>query len=288
MSRGMDEKGPQIAADRILRGVARRGHPVVVDNRPGAGSLIGTELGAKSGPDGYTLLGISSSLTIIPSMYKKVPFDPIKDFAAVTLLSSYPHLVVVHPSLPAKSIKELIAVAKAKPGVLNYGSAGIGTPTQLGAELFNSMAGTNIVHVPYQGGGPAVTALLGGQVQAYFGPIATVLPHVKSGKRRALAVTSITRSSVLPDLPTVAQAGLPGFRQDAWNGLLAPARTPPAIIKKLNGEINEVLKMPAVRERLAAQRVEPGGISSAEMSAMLKDEIAKWAKVIKQAGIKPE
>ncbi|MBI3935755.1 MAG: tripartite tricarboxylate transporter substrate binding protein [Betaproteobacteria bacterium] len=266
----------------------RFGQPVVVDNRPGAGSLIGTDLVAKAAPDGYTLLGISSSITIIPSMYSKVPFDTVKDFAPVALLSSYPHLVVVHPSVPVNSVKELIALAKAKPGALNFASAGKGTPTQLGAELFKSMAGIDIVHVPYKGGGPAVTALLGGQVQLYIGPIATVLPHVKAGKFRALAVTGAKRSLIIPDLPTVAEAGLPGFRQDAWNGLLAPARTPPAVIKKLNAEVNAVLKMPAIRERFAADGVEAGGISSAELGALLKSEIAKWAKVIREAGIKPE
>lgn len=281
--------GSDLYARMVAQPLAERlGHPIVVDNRAGAGSLIGTDLVAKAAHDGYTLLAMSSSFTIIPSMYKKVPYDPIKDFAPVTLLTTYPHLVVVHPSLPVNSVKDLIAVAKAKPGVLNYGSAGVGTPTQLGAELFNSMAGTNIVHVPYNGGGPALTALLGGQVQAYFGPLATVLPHVKAGKIKALAVTSIKRWSTLPELPSVSEAGLPGYRLDAWNGMLAPARTPSAIIKKLNGEINAVLKTPALRDRLAAEGVDPGGISSEEMGALLKNEIAKWAKVIKQAGIQPE
>ena len=266
----------------------RLGQPLVIDNRPGAGSLIGTDLVAKAVPDGYTLLVISSSFTINPSIYKKMPFNSVRDFAPVTRLSFYPHLVAVHPSVPANSIKELIALAKAKPRALNYASAGAGTPTQLGAEMFKSMAGIDIVHVPYKGGGPAIIAVLGGQVQLYIGPIGTVLPHVKAGKLRALAVTSTKRSSVLPELPSVAEAGLPGFAQDAWNGLLAPARTPPTIIKKLNGEVSAVLKMPAIRERFAAQGMEPGGISPEEFAAMLKSEIAKWAKVIREAGIKPE
>ncbi len=281
--------GSDLYARMVAQPLAERlGHAIVVDNRAGAGSLIGTETVAKAAPDGYTLLAMSSSFTIIPSMYKKVPYDPIKDFVPVTLLTTYPHVVVLHPSVPANSIKELIALAKAKPGALNYASAGVGTPTQLGAELFNSMAGTSIVHVPYKGGGPALTNLVGGQVQVYFGPLATVLPQVKAGKIKAIAVTSINRWPTLPELPSVSEAGLPGYRLDAWNGMLAPARTPPAIIKKLNGEINAVLKTPALRERLAAEGVGPGGISSEEMGALIKNEIAKWAKVIKQAGIPPE
>ena len=266
----------------------RLGQSVVIDNRAGAGSLIGTDLVAKAAPDGYTLLGISSSITIIPSIYKEVPFDPVRDFAPVALLSSYPHLVVVHPAVPVNSIKELIALAKAKPGALNFASAGAGTPTQLGAELFNSLAGVKMVHVPYKGGGPALTALLGGEVQVYFGPIATVLPHVKAGKLKALAVTGAKRSPIFPELPGVGEAGLPGFVQDAWNGLMAPARTPPAIIKKLNREIGVVMNMPALRERFAAQGVEAGGMSPEELASMLRSEIAKWSKVVRQAGIKPE
>jgi tripartite-type tricarboxylate transporter receptor subunit TctC len=281
--------GTDLYSRLVATALAERfGQAAIVDNRPGAGSVIGTDLAAKATPDGYTLLGISSSFTIVPSMYRTIPFDPLRDFAAVALLSSYPHLVAVHPSVPASSIKELIALAKAKPGALNYASAGIGTPTQLGAELFKSMAGVNIVHVPYKGGGPAVIALLGGQCHVYFGPIATVLPHAKNAKLKALAVTSAQRSTVVPDLPTVAEAGVPGFRQDAWNGLLAPARTPAAIIAKLESEVSAVLKMPAIRERLAADGVEPGGIGSGEFAAMLKSEIAKWAKVVQHAGIKPE
>ncbi len=264
------------------------GQPVVIDNRPGAGSLIGTDLVAKSAPDGYTLLAMSSSFTIIPGIYKKVPFDPVRDFAPVALLSTYPHLVVVHPAVPANSIKELIALGKAKPGALNFASAGAGTPTQLGAELFNSLAGIRMVHVPYKGGGPAITALLGGEVQVYFGPIATVLPHVKAGKLRALAVTGAKRSPVLPEVPTVAEAGLPGFEQDAWNGLLAPAGTPSAIITKLNSEVSAIMKMPVLHERLAAEGAEAGTLRPEEMGALLKSEIAKWGKVIRQAGITAE
>jgi tripartite-type tricarboxylate transporter receptor subunit TctC len=266
----------------------RLGQPVVVDNRPGAGSMVGTDLVAKAAPDGYTLVVVPSSITIIPSMYKQVPFDPLRDFAPITTLTSYPNLVVVPPSVPATSLKELIALAKAKPGALNYASGGAGTPTQLGPELFKAMAGLDIVHVPYSGGGPAITALLGGQVQLYFAPIATVLQLVKGGKLRALAVTSAKRSSVVPEVPTVAESGVPGFDQTTWNALLAPARTPPAVQARLVAELEAILKLPAIRERFAAEGVETGGIAPAQLAANMKAEIAQWARVIRDAGIKPE
>lgn len=266
----------------------RLGQPVIIDNRPGAGSMVGTDLVAKANPDGHTLLVVPSSITIIPSIYKQVPFDPVRDFAPITTLTSYPNLIVVHPSVAATSIRELIALAKAKPGMLNYASGGAGTPTQLGPELLKSMAGIDMVHVPYSGGGPAIAALLGAQVQLYFGPIATVLQLVKGGKLRALAVTSVRRSAVAPDVPTVAESGLPGFEQTTWNALLAPLRTPPDVVARLFNEIDAILKMPAIRERFAAEGVETGGIASAQLAAIIRTEIPKWAKVIRDAGIKPE
>ena len=266
----------------------RLGQPMVVDNRPGAGSMLGTDLVAKAAPDGYTVGVVPSSITIIPSIYKTVPFDPLRDFAAVTTLTSYPYLVVVPPAVPVTSIRELIALAKAKPGALNFASGGAGTPTQLGAELLKSMAGIDIVHVPYNGGGPAIAALLGGQVQLYFAPIATVIQLVRSGKLRALAVTSAKRSPIAAEVPTVAESGLPGFEQTTWNGLLAPAKTPPAVIARLAREIDAVLKLPALRERFAAEGVDTGGIPPAQLAANIKAEIAKWAQVIRDAGIKPE
>ena len=266
----------------------RLGQPVVIDNRPGAGSMVGTDLVAKASPDGHTLLVAPSSITIIPGMYKQVPFDPAVDFAPVTTLTSYPNLIVVHPSVAATSIRELIALAKAKPGALNYASGGAGTPTQLGPELLKSMAGIDIVHVPYSGGGPAITALLGAQVQLYFGPIATVLQLVKGGKLRALAVTSAKRTPVVPEVPTVAESGLPGFDQTTWNALLAPSRTPPVVVVRLFDEMQAILKMPAIRERFAAEGVETGGMPSAQLAAVIKSEIPKWAKVIRDAGIKAE
>ncbi len=266
----------------------RLGQPVVIENRPGAGSLIGTDLVAKATPDGYTLLVTSSSFTIMPSMYRKLPFDPLGDFTAVTSLTSYAFLLVVHPSVSANSISELIALAKSRPGTLNYASGGTGTPPHMGAELFKSLAGVDIVHVPYKGGGEAIVAILGGQVQLYVGPFGTVLPQVKSGKLKALGVSSTARSPLLPNVPSVAEAGLPGYQHSVWNGLLAPARTPAAVISKLANEIAAVMKTPAVRERFAADGVEAGGITPQELDALIRAEIPKWAAVVRQAGIKPE
>ena len=265
----------------------RLGQPMVIDNRPGAGSMLGTDMVAKAAPDGYTLL-LPSSLTIFPSVYKHVPFDPVRDFAPITMLTYYPNLVVVPPSLPVTSIRELIALAKAKPGSLNFASGGTGTPTQLSAELLKSMAGIDMVHVPFKGGGPAITALLGGQVQVYFGPIATVLQLVNAGKLRAIGVTSLKRSGVAPEVPTVAESGVPGFEQITWNGLSAPARTPPAVIARLVKEINVILRLPAIRDRFAAEGVEMGGIPPEQLAAIIKGELEKWAKVARAAGIVPE
>jgi len=266
----------------------RIGQPVVVDNRAGAGSLVGTDLVAKAVPDGYTLLVAASALTIIPSMYKKVPFDPVGDFAPISTLSWYPNVVVVHPSLPVNSIKELVALARARPGTLNYASGGTGTGTQLGALLFAAMAGIDLVHVPYKGGGPAMTALLGGEVQLYFAPMPSALPLVRAGRLKALAVTSRKRSPVAPELPSMAEAGLKDYDESTWNGIFAPARTPASIISKLSAELEAILKTPAMRERLAAEGAEPAWTRPEELAAIVRREVAKWAKVISQAGIQPE
>lgn len=264
------------------------GQPVVVDNRPGAGSIIGTDLVAKATPDGYTLLVVASSITINPSLHRKLPFDPMRDLAPITQLSAFPNMLVVHPSLPVKSVQDLIALARAKPGQINYGSSGTGTGTHLSAELFKSMTGVDMVHVPYKGGGPAVTALLGGQVQLNFATIPSVLPYVRAGKLRAVAVTTSRRSPAAPDVPTIAESGVPGYDHGPWNGMLAPAKTPKAVIARLNAEVARIVHMPEAKAVLVHEGAEPVGNTPEEFAAIIRTETAKWAKVIKAAGIKAD
>lgn len=266
----------------------RFGQTVVVDNRPGAGSMLGIELVTKAAADGYTLLVVASSLSIMPSVLKKLPFDPVKDLTPITTLAVYPNLVVVHPAVPATSIKELIAYAKAKPGALNFASGGTGTGTQLTAELFKSMAGIDMMHVPYKGGGPAITALLGGQVQVYFAAIPSTLPFIKGGRLRALAVTSAKRSPAAPDVPSMAEAGVPGYDELTWNGLLAPAKLPASLLKKIHADADAVLKLPFVREKFFAEGAESGGASPEAFGKLIQTEIVKWAKLTRDVGIKPE
>lgn len=266
----------------------RFGQTVVVDNRPGAGSMLGIELVTRASPDGYTLLVVASSLSIMPSVVKKLPFDPVKDLTPITTLAVYPNLVVVHPSVPVNSLKELIAYAKSKPGALNFASGGAGTGTQLTAELFKSMAGIDMVHVPYKGGGPAITALLGGQVQVYFAAIPSTLPFIKGGRLRALAVTSAKRSPAAPDVPSMAEAGVPGYDELTWNGLLAPAKLPTPLLKKIHGEADAVLKLPFVREKFFAEGAESGGASPEAFGKLIQTEIVKWAKLTRDVGIKAE
>ncbi|MGZ8267477.1 MAG: Bug family tripartite tricarboxylate transporter substrate binding protein [Burkholderiales bacterium] len=264
------------------------GQSLVVDNRPGAGSLNGTDTVAKAPPDGYTLLCVAASFSINPSLHEKLPFDPIRDFVPITRLAALPHILVVYPSLPVKSVKELIALAKAKPGELNYASSGIATSTHLAAELFKHMTGVDMVPVPFKGGGPGIVGLLSGQVQLYFATISTALPHVKSGKLRALAVTTTKRSVVAPEYPTIAEAGVPGYEHASWIGLLAPAKTPPAIIGKLQSESMKVVHTQEVRNLLLRDGLEPVGDTPQEFAALIKAEVAKWRRVVKAAGIKPQ
>ncbi|MGZ8209932.1 MAG: Bug family tripartite tricarboxylate transporter substrate binding protein [Burkholderiales bacterium] len=264
------------------------GQSLVVDNRPGAGSLNGTDTVAKAPPDGYTLLCVAASFSINPSLHEKLPFDPIRDFVPITRLAALPHILVVYPSLPVKSVKELIALAKAKPGELNYASSGIATSTHLAAELFKHMTGVDMVPVPFKGGGPGIVGLLSGQVQLYFATISTALPHVKSGKLRALAVTTTKRSVVAPEYPTIAEAGVPGYEHASWVGLLAPAKTPPAIIGKLQSESMKVVHTQEVRNLLLRDGLEPVGDTPQEFAALIKAEVAKWRRVVKAAGIKPQ
>jgi len=264
------------------------GQAVVIDNRPGAGSLNGTETVAKAAPDGYTLLAVAASFTINPSLHEKLPFDPVRDFAPITRFAALPHILVVHPTLPVKSVKELIALAKSKPGELNYASSGIATSTHLAAELFKHMTGTDMVQVPFKGGAPGVVGLLSGQVQLYFATISTALPHVKSGKLRALAVTTAKRSIVAPEFPTIAEAGVPGYEHASWVGLLAPARTPSAVLMRLYKESAAIVYAPEPKALLLHDGLEPVGDTPQEFASVVKNEVTKWMRVVKAAGIKPQ
>jgi tripartite-type tricarboxylate transporter receptor subunit TctC len=282
--------GTDIIARSIAQKLAERfAQQVVVDNRPGAGGNIGTDIVAKAAPDGYTMLmGSAGPLAINASLFGKMPFDPIKDLAPVTLAASTPNVLVVHPSLRATSVTELIALAKAKPGEINFASSGHGTPAHLAGELFNSMAGVKLVHVPYKGAAPALADLLGGQVQLMFSTMPPALPHVKDGKLRALAVTSSKRSPAKPDLPTVDEAALHGFEANTWHGVVVPAGTPAAIVARLNREIVAILHMPEIVERLSGQGAEALGSTPEEFAAYIRSETLKWARVVRDSGAKAE
>ncbi|MGZ5150244.1 MAG: tripartite tricarboxylate transporter substrate binding protein [Burkholderiales bacterium] len=281
--------GTDILARLLLQRMSERlGANFVIDNRAGAGGTIGTEIVAKATPDGYTILVASSSHTINPSVYKKIGYDPARDFAPVTLIASGPGLLVVHPSVPAKNVKELIALAKSRPGQLIYASAGNGTPPHLAAELFKSMAGVDLVHIPYKGNVPAFVDLLSGAVSLSFPTITSGLPQVRSGKLRALGVTSKERSTVVPDVPTIAESGLPGYEATTWYGMLAPAKTRTLIITKLHDQMIEVLKLPDIREKLLAQGLEPVGNRPDQFAAIISMELVKWSKVVAAAGVKAE
>jgi tripartite-type tricarboxylate transporter receptor subunit TctC len=262
------------------------GQPVIVDNKPGASGNIGAESVAKSPADGYTLLLLTTGHTINPSLYPKLGYDLAKDLAPVTQLTAGPMVVIVNPSLPAKNIKELISLAKAKPGALNFGSAGNGSSTHLAPELFSSMAGIKMNHIPYKGSAPALTDLMAGQIQVAFDFMISAMPHVKSGKIKALAVTSTTRSPAAPDLPTVAESGVPGFEVIGWNGLVVPARTPKEIVAKLNAELKKALDQPDTKERFAAQGFSATWTTPEKFGAYIESEHAKWAKVVKDSGAK--
>jgi len=282
--------GTDIIARSIAQKLAERiAQQVVVDNRPGAGGNIGTDMVAKSAPDGYTLLmGSAGPLAINASLFGKMPFDPIKDLAPVTLAASTPNVLVVHPALRAATLKELIALAKARPGEINFASSGHGTPAHLAGELFNLMAGVKMVHVPYKGAAPALADLLGGQVQIMFSTMPPALPHVRDGKLRALAVTSAKRSPAAPELPTVDETALPGFEANTWHGVVVPAGTPGAIVARLNREIVAILHLPDVVERFSSQGAEALGSTPEEFAAYIKSETLKWAKVVRDSGAKAE
>ncbi len=278
--------GTDIMARAICAKLAEAwGMQVVVDNRGGGGTIIGTEIASRAPADGYTLLITSPSFVINPTTRTQLPYDTLKDFQPVTQFAFQPYVLALHPKLPARDVKEFIALAKAKPDALNFGSTGIGSGSHLAGELFKYLSGTRLTHVAYKGMGPAIADLLGGQTQFVFAAMLPVSPHVRSGRLRALAISSGKRSPAMPELPTIAEAGVPGYNAISWSGLFAPAATPRAIIEKLNVDAVKILHQSDTRERLAADGAEPAGTSIKEFEAFIRNEIAKWAKVIHAAQI---
>jgi tripartite-type tricarboxylate transporter receptor subunit TctC len=285
---------PGGGGDVVGRTIAQRlserlGKPIVIDNRGGAGGTLGVDLAAKAAPDGYTiLLGNVGPIALGPSLYSRLPYDPVRDFAPVTMIASFPNILVANPALPFKSVPELVAYAKSRPGTLNFGSAGSGTSTHLAGELFKSVAGIDVVHVPYKGGAAALTDVIAGQVAYYFGTLPSSLPLARAGKLRALGVTSLKRSPAAPEVPTIAESGYRGFEMAAWYGLLVPEGTSRDIIAKLNAAALFMLALPDVKERLAQDGSEPMGNTPAEFGAYIKAEIAKWTAVVKAANVKAD
>ena len=284
---------PGGATDIVARSLGQKltdafGQQIVVDNRAGGGQVIGTDLVAKAAPNGYTLLLASITHSINPSLHAKLPYDSLGDFAPVTLIAASPQILVAHPAVAAKNVRELIALARARPGQLNYASSGNGSGGHLAMELFKSMTGLTIAHVPYKGAGPALTDLIGGQVELMFTSPLAALPHVKAGKLTALAMASARRSAAAPELPTVAESGVPGFEASLWYGILAPAGTPNSVAAALHRALVAALQAPDVRERFLSQGLEPIGASRREFAEFLRSETAKWAKVIKAAGIRTD
>jgi tripartite-type tricarboxylate transporter receptor subunit TctC len=274
------------ATDILSRVIAPKlseslGERVVVDNRPGAGAIIGTNLLAKSTPDGYTIMMAEIAHGANPALHSKLPYDASKDFASVTLVALMPSILVVPPSLPVKSVEQLIALAKSKPGQLNYSSSGTGSMNFLAAELFKSVTDINVVHIPYQGGGQALVAILGGQAQMLFTTLPPALPHIQAGKLRVLAVGSAKRTGMLPDVPTIAESGVPGFEVYLWLGVVAPAGIPKEVITRLNTEINRILAIPEVKERISGLGAEVVGSTPERLTDHIKSEIERWGKVIK-------
>lgn len=281
---------PGGAADFAARFVGQRladawGQPVIVDNRPGGAGNVGVDLTAKAAPDGYTMVLPITSFPVNPSLYQSLPFDTEKDLAPVVLVGSGALVLVVNPSVAANSVEQLIALAKAKPGSLNYANSGNGTTAHLAGELFKRMAAVNIVGVPYRGGGPSIIDLIGGQVQLYFSTLPAAMTQVKAGKLRALGVTSMKRVAEFPDIPTVHESGLAGFEVTYWVGFFMPAGSPAAAIRRVNADTNQIMKLADTRERFSAQGLSTGGGTPAALAALLKTDIAKWAKVVKEAGI---
>ncbi len=280
--------------DLVGRAVAQKlgeslGQQVVVDNRGGGGGVLGTLIAAQAAADGYTImLGTSAGMVIHPLLSARLPYDAVRDFVPVSMVVIIPQLLVTHPQLPVKNVRELIALAKAKPGYLNAGSSGVGTPNHLGTELLKALAGVNIVHVPYKGGAPALTDLIGGQIHMAFSSVPAVLPHIKAGRLNALGVGSAKRSPALPSIPTIAEAGVPGYEYTTWYGIFAPARTPAPIVARLNQEIVKILVTPELNERFVSQGADPAPSTSDELRNYMTAESARWATTIKTAGIRIE
>ena len=285
---------PGGSTDTLARALGQKlsdglGQQVVIDNRTGANGNIGMEIVAKAPPDGHTIvLGYIANVAIGPSLYQKLPFDPVRDYEAVTLLATSPNVLVAHPSVQASNLKDVIALAKAKPGAINYASASVASVGHLTGELLNQLAGIKMTHVAYKGSGQAVTDLLGGHIQLMFSGFSSVMPHIKSGKLRPLAQTGEKRSPALPEVPTIAESGFPKFEATAWYGVHAPAKTPKPIVNRLNSEFVKALKMPDVKERLNALGFELVGSTPDHYAAYIKTEIKKWEKVVKASGAKPE
>ena len=279
--------GTDVTARQITPSLSERlGKQIVIDNRSGAGSTLGTNIVAKAAPDGYTLLMADTTFGIVPGLYQKVPYDSLRDFAPVTQITSVPGALVVHPSLPANSVKELVALAKSKPGGLNFGSGGVGTPVHMAAELLQLQAKIKMVHIPYKGAGPAFADLLGGQFHIMFPTMQSAVPHIKSGRLRLLAVTTEKRTPAYPETPTMEEAGVPGVVSVAWFGIMAPAGTPRAIIDRLHAEAVKVVQEPTIRDRFIAETAEPVGSTPAQFGKFISNEISKWTRVVKAAGIK--
>ena len=279
--------------DTLCRAVAQKltdslKQQVIVENRPGANGIVGTEIAARAAPDGYTIVLIPSAHAVNATLYKKLPYDSVKDFTMISLVGWSPLVLASHPSLPAKNVKELIVLAKARPGQLTYGSSGVGASGHLAGAMFDTMTGTKMVHIPYKGMALAVTDIIGGQITLTFGTALSVVPHVRSGRLRALAMTGAQRSPAYPDLPTVAESGVPGYEASLWYGFAGPARIPADIVNRLNSEIARALALPDVRERLASQGVDARTNTPEEFSRLLVSDLKRWAEVVQRAGVTAE